>query len=300
MAEYDMAAIAAHIQKIFRKDKKDEGMAIKVGVGSDLPEIVAGHCIKMPTWWVEATHTEGLYFGRVAILAGDSDSGKTSAAITAMKAAIDQGIDVIYVETEGKTTTHDLVNWGVDPTKILLIQAPIAEEAWELLFTAWDACKQLNPGKKRIVIFDSLGNTISLRDADIDLVEQSSKPGGKGQINRLALSKMIAKCGEDKDETAVLFITYTYDLMGGYGKKIAGGTAINFYSSMSYMTSRVKWLEKTVSGKKVRYGAVVKWQLFKNHINKQNPGPKEILLKITNEGIALADGTDKEEGKEAA
>jgi hypothetical protein len=56
---------------------------------------------------------------------------------------------------------------------------------------------------------------------------------------------------------------------------------------LTYQTSRKSWLEKTVKGEKVRYGAKVQWKLFKNHIDKTNPGPKVIELDITKEGIEL-------------
>lgn len=62
---------------------------------------------------------------------------------------------------------------------------------------------------------------------------------------------------------------------------------------MTYQTSRKNWLEKTVKGEKVRYGAKVQWKLFKNHIDKTNPGPKVIELDITAKGIELAGSFDE-------
>jgi RecA/RadA recombinase len=286
---FDMGSIATKIKKQF--ERTDPRLAQKVGVGTDLPKVTEGDCISMPGWWQEATKTKGLYFGRMTMIAGDSDSGKTSMAIVAMKSAIEQGCGVIYVETENKTTTEDLVAWGVDPSKVLLIKSSIAEEAFELLLAAWDELNVKYPTLKLLVIFDSLGNTVSLRDAEMDLIEDSVQPGQKGKINRLGINKMIVK--RDEGNAAILIINYTYDNLGSPGKTNAGGKAINFFSSLTYQTSRKGWIEKQVNGKKVRMGAEVQWRLFKNHINKSDPGFKDFTLRITAEGITLVGEKDE-------
>ena len=64
--------------------------------------------IKMPEWWQEGTRVEGIPFGKIVMLAGRPDSGKTSGAMAAMKAAAEQGCAVIYCETERKTSEEDL------------------------------------------------------------------------------------------------------------------------------------------------------------------------------------------------
>lgn len=276
---FKMQDIANSIRKQFKDDPKSK----KIGVGDNLAKMTDDSFIKMPQWWKDATHTPGLPFGRMVMLAGDSDSGKTSAAIAAMKAAQEQNVGIIYVETEGKTTTRDLENWGVDASNVLVIQSSIAEESFELMFSAWDKFKETYPTSRLLVVIDSIGNVVSQRDSQIDLTEQNSKPGGKGQINRLALNKMIAK--RDQDNAAILLINYTYDNIGSPGKTNAGGKAVNFFASLTYQTSRKRWLEKTVKGQRVRVGAEVLWKLFKNHLDKTDPGPKEVLLQISKEGI---------------
>lgn len=217
------------------------------------------------------------------MIAGDSDSGKTSCAISAMKAAQKQNVIILYIETEGKTTSDDMKAWGVDPEGIITIQSAVAEESFELMFSAWDKVVAKYPNVPILLIFDSLGNTVSMRDAEIDLTEQNSKPGGKGAINRLAINKLVAK--RDETNAAILFINYTYDNIGSPGKTNAGGKAVNFFSSLTFQTSRKCWAEKQVKGEKVRIGAEVVWKLFKNHLSKGKDLKKEVTLRITTEGI---------------
>lgn len=282
-----MNTLAANIRKEF-KDKPN--MAKRIGVGSNLAKLEDSDYILLPKWWKECTGVPGLPFGKLVMIAGDSDSGKTSMAIESMKAAQSQGVGIIYVETEGKTTEADLSNWGVDPNGLILVQSSIAEEAFELLFAAWDAFAAKYPKDRLLVIFDSIGNVVSQRDSEINLTEQDSKPGGKGKINRLAINKMVSK--RDESSAAILIINYTYDQIGfGHGKVNAGGKALNFFSSLTYQTARMKWLDKTVSGKKVRCGARVIWKLFKNHLDKAGESKKEIILDITSKGITIVDGS---------
>ena len=140
-----------------------------------------------------------------------------------------------------------------------------------------------------MVIFDSIGNVVSQRDSEIDLTEQNSSPGGKGKINRLAINKMVSR--RDKGNAAILIINYTYDNMGSPGKTNAGGKAVNFFSSLTFQTSRKGWAEKQVNGQKVRYGADVQWRLFKNHLNKSASNKKDFTLRITAEGISYVEGS---------
>ncbi len=289
MAKIDMGKVVSSVQKLYNKNPD---RLAKLGVGDKLRGLEDKDFLTMPEWWQKGTNTKGLPFGKIVMIAGDSDSGKTSCSIAAMKAAQEQGVGVIYVETEGKTTTQDMTAWGVDPSQVALVQSSIAEEAFEMMFAAWDAFFDTYPDKKLLVIFDSLGNVVSKRDTQIDLMESSQKPGGKGQINRLGLNKLVAK--RDEDDVAVLMVNYTYDNIGSPGKTNAGGKAVNFFSSLTYQTSRKQWLEKTVKGEKVRIGARVQWRLFKNHLNKSAPGPKSIELDITAEGIKLAGASDDE------
>ena len=280
-AKFDMAGLAAAVRKNFKDTPK---LANRIGVGSNLSKLTDADYITMPPWWKECTGVPGLPFGRLVMIAGDSDSGKTSAAIEAMKAAQAQGIGIIYVETEGKTTENDLRVWGVDPDGLLLVQSSIAEEAFELLFAAWDGFKEKYSTSRLLVVFDSIGNVVSQRDAEINLTEQDSKPGGKGKINRLAINKMVSRMGEGN--VACFILNYTYDNIGSPGKTNAGGKAVNFFSSLTFQTTRKGWYEKTVKGEKVRAGADVKWTLYKNHLSKSNQNKKEFFLRITSEGIS--------------
>lgn len=259
----------------------------KITLGSDLPEASDLEYIIMPEWWQKATNTKGLPLRKVVMIAGDSDSGKTSCSIAAIKAAQEQGVTVLYVETEGKTTKKDFTDWGVNPSKLYIMQESIAEDIYD------EVCRFVDehPNDKMLIVIDSIGNVLSKHDVERSLSETSQRPGGKGKTNREGLNKLIAK--RVLHDIALLIINYTYDNIGSPGKTNAGGKAVNFFSSLTYQTSRKSWIEATVKGQKVRKGAVVTWKLFKNHIDRSNPGPKVVDFKITSDGFELVGGGDE-------
>jgi RecA/RadA recombinase len=267
-------------EKMAIKSKKLQSKPSKIVLGSDMPDVEDLEYVEMPPWWQESTRTKGIPFRKIVMIAGDSDSGKTSCAIAAIKAAQEQNTAVLYVETEGKTSKKDFTAWGVDPSKIHILQESVVENIYDDILDFAES----QEGKLLLVI-DSLGSVISKHDAERSMADSGTKPGGKGKSNREGLNKLIAL--RTQKDIALLLINYTYDNIGSPGKTNAGGKALNFFSSLTYQTGRKQWLEKTVKGEKVRVGARVQWRLFKNHIDRTNPGPKIIEFDITAEGFKL-------------
>lgn len=280
MSKFDMSKLVQNVQKEF----KNTSLATKIGTGNRLKQLGEEDFLKMPQWWIQATNTPGLPYGTGVVLAGRTDSGKTTGAIEAMKAAQAIGAGIIYAETENKTTEMDLVRKGIDPKGVAVLRSSISEELFTMLFSMWEEYRTNYPDNPLLIIVDSLGNTVSQRDSELNLVDGKQKPGGKGAGNRLALMKLLAKM-EQSSKVALLIVSYTYANIGAPGRTVAGGDALGLLSSLIYMTSRKGWLEKTVKGEKVRIGAAVQWTLSKNHIFKDNPGPKQVTLNITSDGV---------------
>lgn len=281
----DLQAITSKISKVF--EKANPGKSSGIGTGSKLATL--DDCVEMPEWWQTATGTKGLPFGNLVILAGKTDTGKSTSCLEAIKSAQRQGIAVLYVESEFKTKTEDLVNVGIDPDNMMIVQEKIAEKAYDKMFMLWDGFKDAYPDEKLLVIIDSLGNLISTRDSELDLADNSS-PGGHGKVNRRAINKMIAKMNEDN--VALLVITYIYSQMGAPGVVIAGGDILGLASVLTYITRRMGWVERTKDGKKVRVGSKFKWTLQKNHISKSKILNKEVILQMSDKGMEVVGSQD--------
>lgn len=300
MGKFDFTKTIERVQNNYKKDPR---MAKQVGLGDALEEISIDPAdyVVMDTWWKEKFGVMGLKFGHMVQVAGKSDSGKTSISLDAMRRAQEQGFGIIYVETESKTGQEDLIAAGIDPDGVICVNSSITEEAFELGLKAWDSFFVDFPNEKLLFVYDSFGNTVSQRDSGLNMTEKGSMVGGHAKTNRLGLSAMRAKM--IKDPVAVLLINRTYDNLNSPGKTNAGGDAINFFSMLTVQTARKGWYEKTVKGEKVRAGAIVIWNIYKNHYAKalrDTDGktillPKYVELKITGEGIAPVGQSDNSE-----
>lgn len=298
MSKFNFDSTLNKVQESFKKDKR---RASQMGLGTSLADISTdpSDYVILPDWWHEHFGIPGLQFGKIVQIAGDSDTGKTSLALVAIKAAQEQGYGIIYVETEGKTGPADLVNAGIDPNGVMTVHSAITEEAFDGALRCWDAFFNDFPNEKLLLVYDSYGNTVSQRDSALDLTSESQKPGGAAKTNRMGINTMIARM--QKDPVAVLVINYTYDNIGTVGKVNAGGKALNFFAMLTLQAQRTGWVDVTRQGKKVRLGAQVKWRVFKNHYSKalkDSEGnqillPSEINLTITGEGFKLLEKKEK-------
>jgi len=301
MAGFDFADVIDDIQSSLRKDKREK-FVDKIGTGMAMGEVSrdAKDYVVMPEWWEETYGVLGLPFGKMVQIAGDSDTGKTSLCVTAMKAAQSQGYAVIYVETELKTSASDLEAWGVDPKGVLLVQTNITEEAYDLSFRAIKAFFTKHPDKKVLYVFDSIGNNVSMRDDDIDLTSESQKPGGQSKTNRMGLGRIVRLMAENP--IAVLLVNYDYDNIGSHGKTQAGGKALKFYTMIGIQSQRMGDWIKTKDKQEVKVGAYVKWTTFKNHFQKAASDkdgnhrllPKYVQLQVSAVGIERSSKKEKE------
>lgn len=284
----DMGKIAEKIRKAFKDDKRS---AQVFGTGSDIitpskPE----DFVVLDPWFQEATGVMGLPFGYVFMVAGNSDSAKTSFAIEAMRNAQAQGVHVILVDTEKKTIGTRLTTRGVDPEQLALIRPDYLEDAYDGIDLYIEHIKDADPEGRILVVFDSLGNTPAKAEAATE-VDDSLQMGLAAKVNKRGFRRLVPRL--NKDKIHILVINQTYANMGSSGRTNAGGNAVDFFSALTFQTSRMKWLEKTVKGEQVRVGARAVWTLYKNHLIGDAPLQKKVLLDVTKDGIKLV-GSDAE------
>ena len=160
--KFDLNSVVDNVKSSLGKNKKKAGT---FSVGTDLGNISEDpkDYVIMPEWFKKNYGIAGIMFGKVFQWAGSPDSGKTSVAITAMKAAQEQGIAVLYVETEMKTTEADLLAWGVDPNEIMLLQTNITEECFEGIQRYITHFFDAYPDEKLLIVLDSYEHYFSRR-----------------------------------------------------------------------------------------------------------------------------------------
>lgn len=290
MSKFDFTGT---VQKIQNTYKNNEKRAKQFGVGDSLVEVSTNpeDYVVMPDWWLKNYGVLGIRFGQMVEFAGDSDSGKTSISLLAIRQAQEQGYAVVYVETEGKTGEGDLIDAGINPKGVLTVHTKITEEMYDGLHDALDGIGSDYPDAKILLVLDSYGNTTSMRDANMRLTEKVQQPGGAAKVNRQGIGSIAAR--QVAQEIAVLVVNYNYDNYGSHGKTSAGGKALNFFTMLRIFTSRAGWYERTVAGEKVRAGADVLWKVQKNHYMKSLKDaegnqillPKQAKFRISNAGF---------------
>ena len=231
-----------------RATYKDKKKASMISTGADMTTPTEdSDFVVLPEWWQKMSGTKGLPFGYVVMIAGNTDSGKTSFTIEAMRAAQEQEINVILVDTERKTTATRLIQWGVDPDNMALVRPQYLEEAYDGIDKWLEIIKDSDPDGKVVIIFDSLGNTPSIKEVEND-VDDSLQLGLAAKINKRGLRRLVPRLKQDN--IALLIINQTYENIASPGKTNAGGKAADFFSCLTYQTGRKGWLEKTVQGEK--------------------------------------------------
>lgn len=292
MSKFDFTKTIKRVQDSYKKDAR---RASQFGLGNSLESVSKDPAdyVVLPKWWEETYGVLGLKFGHFVQIAGEPDSGKTSLSLLAIKSAQEQGYGVIYAETEGKTGVGDLQDAGIDDKGVIIVHSKISEEIYDGVNRAIEAFFIDYPGAKLLLIIDSYGNTISMRDSAIDLTQSSAMVGGPAKTNRMGIGSIAAK--QITDPIAVLIVNYTYDNIGSVGKTNAGGKSLDFHCMLTIQSQRAGWYERTIDGDKVRAGAFCKWRTYKNHYAKalvDSDGnkkllPKELNLKISGDGMEV-------------
>ena len=256
----DFKQAAEEIRQTF-KDKKKASM---ISTGAEMTTPTAPEdFVVMPEWFARMSGTLGLPYGFVVMIAGNTDSGKTSFTIEAMKCAQEQDVNIILVDTEKKTTGRRLTDWGVNPDHVARVQPEYLEEAYDGIDKWVDYIKDADPDSKILVIFDSVGNTPSVKEVERE-VDETLQLGVAAKSNKRGMRRLVPRL--KRDNIAMLLINQTYDNIASPGKTNAGGKAMDYFSCLTYQTTRKGWLEKTIKGEKKRVGAKVRWTLYKNHL----------------------------------
>ena len=282
----DFKKAADEIRATF-KDKKKASM-ISTGAEMTTPSAPEDFVV-MPEWFARMSGTLGLPYGFVVMIAGNTDSGKTSFTIEAMKCAQEQDVNIILVDTEKKTTGRRLTDWGVNPDHVARVQPEYLEEAYDGIDKWVDYIKDADPDAKILVIFDSVGNTPSVKEVERE-VDETLQLGVAAKSNKRGMRRLVPRL--KRDNIAMLLINQTYDNIASPGKTNAGGKAMDYFSCLTYQTTRKGWLEKTVKGEKKRVGAKVRWSLYKNHLlsGENDIGLGKVSdIDITSEGMELCE-----------
>jgi RecA/RadA recombinase len=290
-----MFDLSKTINKVQASFKKDERRASQIGIGNNL-EIMStdpADYVVMPDWWNEYFGVMGLPISKFVQVSGRPDSGKTTLCLIAMKRAQEQGFIVVYVETEGKTSEQDLISAGIDPNGVIVVNTAITEEVFDNSMRILKAVKDDYPDAKVLLVIDSYGNTVSMKDSEINLTEKVSQVGGAAKTNRVGIGAIKAQMLKQK--IACLVVNYSYANIGSVGETNAGGRALEFMCGLILNAARTGNYEVSRDSVKVKAGINGVYKVTKNHFTKGQLDadgkpklfPKQMNFRISAEGFKI-------------
>jgi RecA/RadA recombinase len=280
--------------------KGDRGLASQLTTGSDLVRPKSDDDFVLWTFgdtWSKGVGLRGLPFGRLVQIAGKVDSGKSTHALLFALAAQQQGTVVIYWDSERKFAATRFQKMGGDPAKLLMVDTNNIVNGCKAVAQMVHATKEAYPKAKILIVWDSVGASISSVEDKEDTEDINMQPGVTAKEVSWAVrkfNKLINKYFDrenGKETIAALAINQTYVSIGGYGAPTQierGGTELGYLSSVIVQLSRKQDLTRTKDGDKYKYGIVSKMKVRKNHLHDQETNLDSVDIVVSADGIYLA------------
>lgn len=285
-------------------NRTEKSLQLQMSKGSQIarPNKDSDFIVSSESHWAELTGQRGLTFGRITQIAGRPDSGKSSHAMMFMKAAQDQGHIVILWDSENKFSKARFDKYFHGSSDDLLcVTSRMILDGGDMLINLIDSCMEHYPDRKILVVWDSVGGTISsgasaknLRDPKQMAMEAKEN----GQVVKALVAMMEEyknkETGEEK--IAVLLINQVYANIGSPGQKESGGQKVEFHSSLILQLTRKSDASKEKDGKKYKTGIVTRAKVKKNHLFEGEYSIAELELLITAGGISVFTQKKKKKG----
>ena len=298
VGKIDIAKLVSDVKKSFGKE---QGLAAQITTGNLVHRPIKDEeflCWK-DSPWQQLTGVKGIPFGRVVQIAGRPDSGKSTHALKFMKCAQDQGILVIYWETEGKIGMPRFQeHFSGDPSTILMVTSKMILEGGDQVERYVHQAKAQDPDCKIIIVWDSVGGSLAKNEDEGSLVDGKQLAAASkenGQVIRAFVRLMERYKNREKNEEniAVLLINQVYANIGSVGQKESGGQKVEYFSSIIIQLTKKSELLKQIKGTKVKEGIITRAKVRKNHLFTGSYSVAELELEITAGDIRLADETTK-------
>lgn len=193
----------------------------------------------------------GVPTGRLTIINGEEGCGKTTLALHLVAEVQRIGGVAVYLDKEYKLDPDYAANIGVDNSKLVILQPPYLERAFQAFDAIIDRAKLIRENQGRIpvmIVLDSMNAAITKAEYEGDWDDKHYAPQA-GVYSKL-LPKLIPKVS--KEDVALVWISQIRQKIGvqfGDPNDISGGKAPKFYASLRLDVVRGKAIQK--NGKKI-------------------------------------------------
>ena len=262
-----MSDIKKLTEKIRSGLNKNIGREIAKSVSSTEELIQVSSWIEMPQYFKDATGGKGFPCGHITQIVGESDTGKSTLIMEAMKSCQTSGGVVFLLDSEHKFSFDRYKIMGGCAEDIITISVDSLEEAWDAIKEIGLQVEQIrkdNPELPILLCWDSVAASVpdSVLDADAEQkhVAVDAKINNQ-QVRRLR--QMIRKL-----DISAIMINHSYMTMPPFPKEvIKGGSELYFMSTLILKTRRRGWIKRTIKGLEQKYGVHCHLDVMKGHLS---------------------------------
>ena len=218
----------------------------------------------------------GVPNNKITAFAGESATGKTFFVMGVVAQFLKDNPDggVIYFDTEAAVTKQMMVDRGINPKNVVIVEPTSIEEfrtsATRILTSYIDTPEE--DKKPMIMVLDSLGMLSSMKELEDVESGKQARDMTKSQLLRGTFRVLSLKLA--KANVPLLVTNHVYDVIGAYvpTKEMGGG------SGLKYAASQIVFLgkKKDKDGKDV-VGNIIKCTMHKSRFTKEQ-GKAEVKL----------------------
>jgi RecA/RadA recombinase len=292
MAKIDISKVVSSVQKLYSKDKKalsiiSTGDAVRTSYGAaDVSPLPAGHPLQV------LAGLSGIPFNKIIQVVGKPDCGKSTWAGEALVCEQKAGIQGILWDAEEKFDANRFKNMGGKPEELIMAKTNEILKGAELVRKYILAIRDQQPDAKILFVWDSVGGSQSRSHAERELdSEKHGQPGQDAKENAQVMKMLVALINKFPDSIAVYMVNQSYAKIGFMqkGDAAAGGTKIEYHSSLIIFLKRIKTLTKVMKGVTTKYGIVTRATVSKNHLSQSETSVHQLDFQITAKGSEVTE-----------
>lgn len=200
---------------------------------------------------------------KLAVLAGESSTGKTYLLVAALKAELEANPDsvVIYMESEGSMNKEFLEERGLDTSRVSVLPVDTVENWSNKITNILDSYIAEKKKPFLMMALDSVGNLASEKEVNDTTAGENKVDMTRAKKLKSAFRVICLKLAKAK--IPLLVTNHTYDGMGMFASKtMSGGSGLRYNASNVIFLSKRKEKDGTevtgniitVTNNKSRYG----------------------------------------------
>ena len=220
----------------------------------------------------------GIPSGKVILLAGESQTGKSVLAAQLTAQALKQNYDhIFYFDSEGGALESFFANFGCDTTKIEHILLESVEDATVQILAVYKkimdykAESDENNKSRFLMVLDSLGALVQTKLlTDAENGKQASDMGGRAKLVGSLMKALTIPA--IKTDTSIIVINHVMDQIGVlHPSKIkmqSGGKGLQYVSTVTVQCTRTLEKDENAESESDYKGSTLKFFTTKNRICK--------------------------------